>query len=192
MVMLLLTALASILLGTGLPTTATYLIVAILVAPALSNMGVPPLAAHLFVFYFGVISDLTPPTAVSCYVAGGIAGVSGMRVAFAATRIALPALIVPFMFVYQPALLMQGSFIEVLQAGISTLVGVVAVAVALVGHWVGPLRQWEKAGALVAGGLLIVPGLATGAVGLLVLVIVAASAWRRRDAEPNTAPALSR
>jgi len=190
--MLLLTALASILLGTGLPTTATYLIVAILVAPALASMGVSPLAAHLFVFYFGVISDLTPPTAVSCYVAGGIAGVSGMRVAFAATRVALPALIVPFMFIYQPALLLQGSLIEILQAGITTLLGVIAVAVALVGHWVGPLRLWEKGGALVAGALLIVPGLGTGLVGLLLLIVVAASAWRRRDAEPQTAPALSR
>ena len=101
--LLALTAVAAILLGTGLPTTATYLICAILVAPALSKMGVPLLTAHLFVFYFGVVSDLTPPTAVSCYVAGAIAGESGMRVAFSATRVALPALIVPFMFVYSPA-----------------------------------------------------------------------------------------
>jgi TRAP transporter 4TM/12TM fusion protein len=98
-VLLALTALAAILLGTGLPTTATYLICAILVAPALAKMGVPLLTAHLFVFYFGVVSDLTPPTAVSCYVAGSIANVSGMRVAFSATRVALPALIVPIMFV---------------------------------------------------------------------------------------------
>jgi TRAP transporter 4TM/12TM fusion protein len=184
MAMLLLTAVASILLGTGLPTTATYLIVAILVAPALGQMGVPPLAAHLFVFYFGVISDLTPPTAVSCYVAGGIAGVSGMRVSFAATRVALPALIVPFMFVYQPALILQGSFLEVAQAALTTLLGVLAMAVALVGYWVGPLRLSDKTGALIAGALLVVPGLLTDAAGLLLLVIVAVRAWRRREREP--------
>ncbi|MFZ9635728.1 MAG: TRAP transporter permease, partial [Alphaproteobacteria bacterium] len=122
-VLLLLTAVAAILLGTGLPTTATYLIVAILVAPALAKMGVPLLAAHLFVFYFGVISDLTPPTAVSCYVAAGIAGDSGMRVSFAATRIALPALVVPFMFVYSPELLLQGSILDVLMVMLPTLLG---------------------------------------------------------------------
>jgi len=180
MALLVLTAIASILLGTGLPTTATYLIVAILVAPALANMGVPPLAAHLFVFYFGVISDLTPPTAVSCYVAGGIAGVSGMRVSFAATRIALPALIVPFMFVYQPALLLQGELIDILQAGITTMLGVLAIAVALVGYWVAPLRPWEQAGALIAGCLLIVPALLTNVAGLVLLIGLAALAWRRR------------
>src|SRR5439155_5335283 len=123
-----LTALAAILLGTGLPTTATYLICAILVAPALSKMGIPLLSAHLFVFYFGVVSDLTPPTAVSCYVAGGIAGESGMRVAFSASRIALPALIVPFMFVYSPALLLNGTVLEVLAASIPALLGLLAMS----------------------------------------------------------------
>ncbi|MFM7800228.1 MAG: TRAP transporter permease, partial [Planctomycetota bacterium] len=157
-VLLLLTAVAAILLGTGLPTTATYLIVAILVAPALAKMGVPLLAAHLFVFYFGVISDLTPPTAVSCYVAAGIAGDSGMRVSFAATRIALPALVVPFMFVYSPELLLQGSILDVLMVMVPTLLGLLAVSVALIGWLSGPLGPWQRAAALAAGVLLIFPG----------------------------------
>jgi TRAP transporter 4TM/12TM fusion protein len=157
-VLLLLTAVAAILLGTGLPTTATYLIVAILVAPALAKMGVPLLAAHLFVFYFGVISDLTPPTAVSCYVAAGIAGDSGMRVSFAATRIALPALVVPFMFVYSPELLLQGSILDVLMVMVPTLLGLLAVSVALIGWMTGPLAPWQRVAALAAGVLLIFPG----------------------------------
>jgi TRAP transporter 4TM/12TM fusion protein len=163
------TALAAILLGTGLPTTATYLIVAILVAPALAKMGVPPIAAHLFVFYFGVISDLTPPTAVSCYVAGGIAGESGMKVSISATRIALPALIVPFMFVYQPALLLQGEWIDIILATAATLAGILALSAALVGYWRHPLSIVERIAAIVAGVLLIFPDRMVGLAGLAIL-----------------------
>jgi TRAP transporter 4TM/12TM fusion protein len=178
--LLLLTAIAAILLGTGLPTTATYLIVAILVAPALAKMGVPLLTAHLFVFYFGVISDLTPPTAVSCYVAGGIAGESGMRVAFAATRIALPALIVPFMFVYSPGLLLKGSYVDIALATIPTLLGILAMSVALIGYWLGPLRVWERVAAFAAGVLLIFPGWITDGLGLALLIAAGAPSWLAR------------
>jgi TRAP transporter 4TM/12TM fusion protein len=176
-VLLLLTAVAAILLGTGLPTTATYLIVAILVAPALAKMGVPLLAAHLFVFYFGVISDLTPPTAVSCYVAAGIAKESGMRVSFSATRIALPALIVPFMFVYSPELLLQGSFVDIVLVMVPTLIGLLAVSVALIGYLSGPLRPWQRALAFAGGVLLIFPGWETNVAGIALLVAANAQAW---------------
>jgi TRAP transporter 4TM/12TM fusion protein len=181
-VLLLLTALAAILLGTGLPTTATYLICAILVAPALAKMGVPLLTAHLFVFYFGVVSDLTPPTAVSCYVAGGIAGEDGMRVAFSATRVALPALIVPFMFVYSPALMLNGSFLQVLESSVPTLLGLLAMSMALTGYWMAPLRPWERGAALVGGAFMVVPGLVNAGVGLAMMVVVA-FVHRRRRAE---------
>jgi TRAP-type uncharacterized transport system fused permease subunit len=183
--LLVLTAIAAILLGTGLPTTATYLIVAILVAPALAKMGVPLLTAHLFVFYFGVISDLTPPTAVSCYVAAGIANENGMRVSFLATRIALPALIVPFMFVYSPALLLQGDPLDILIAGTTTLAGILAVSIALIGFWTTSLRPWERALALVGGALLIFPGLITDGLGVALLAIVAFSSWRRPNLKPR-------
>lgn len=163
------TALAAILLGTGLPTTATYLIVAIMVAPALIKMGVPPIAAHLFVFYFGVVSDLTPPTAVSCYVAGGIAGESGMKVSVSATRIALPALIVPFMFVYQPALLLQGEWIDIILATAATLAGILAVSAALIGYWRRPMSMIERVAATLAGVLLIFPDRLVGLFGLAIL-----------------------
>ena len=176
-VLLLLTAVAAILLGTGLPTTATYLIVAILVAPALAKMGVPLLAAHLFVFYFGVISDLTPPTAVSCYVAAGIAKDSGMRVSFSATRIALPALIVPFMFVYSPELLLKGSAIDIVLVMVPTLIGLLAVSVALIGYLSGPLRPWQRALAFAGGVLLIFPGWATNVSGIALVILANAQAW---------------
>ena len=181
-VLLMLTALAAILLGTGLPTTATYLICAILVAPALAKMGIPLLTAHLFVFYFGVVSDLTPPTAVSCYVAGSIAGESGMRVAFSATRVALPALIVPFMFIYSPALLLHGSVLEVAATSVPALLGLLAFSVALIGYWMGPLHWWERGVALVAGALMVVPGIATAVTGVALIVVVAIGHLRRQRA----------
>ena len=181
--LLLLTALAAILLGTGLPTTATYLIVAILVAPALAKMGVPLLAAHLFVFYFGVISDLTPPTAVSCYVAAGIAGDSGMRVSFSATRIALPALVVPFMFVYSPELLLQGRPLDIAMVMVPTLLGLLAVSVALIGWLSGPLGPLQRAAAFAAGVLLIFPGWESNvAACVLLFAIWLPSRLRRRGA----------
>lgn len=182
LMLLALTAIAAILLGTGLPTTATYLICAILVAPALAKMGVPLLTAHLFVFYFGVVSDLTPPTAVSCYVAGGIAGESGMRVAFSATRVALPALVVPFMFVYSPALLLNGSVLEVLAASFPALLGLLAMSVALIGYWMAPLHSWERVLALAGGALLVFPGMVTDGIGVALLAVVAVSNSRRRSA----------
>ncbi len=177
--LLILTAIAAILLGTGLPTTATYLIVSILVAPALAKMGVPLLAAHLFVFYFGVISDLTPPTAVSCYVAAGIAGDSGMRVSFSATRIALPALIVPFMFVYSPALLLNGSPLDIALVTVPTLLGILAMSIALIGYFSGPLQMWQRAAAFAAGVLLIFPGWITNLAGIALLLAANAKAWLR-------------
>jgi TRAP transporter 4TM/12TM fusion protein len=182
LMLLALTALAAILLGTGLPTTATYLICAILVAPALAKMGVPLLTAHLFVFYFGVASDLTPPTAVSCYVAGAIAGESGMRVAFSATRVALPALIVPFMFVYSPALLLKGSVLDVLAASVPALLGLLSMSVALIGYWIGPLRPWERIMALVGGALLVFPGSISDGIGVALMVVIAITSSRRRRA----------
>jgi TRAP-type uncharacterized transport system fused permease subunit len=148
----------------------------------LDKMGVPLLTAHLFVFYFGVVSDLTPPTAVSCYVAGGIAGESGMRVAFSATRVALPALIVPFMFVYSPALILNGSVLQILVASVPALLGLLALSIALIGYWMGPLRLWERGASLLAGVLMVVPGLVNAALGVAVMAVVAFAHWRRRTA----------
>jgi TRAP-type uncharacterized transport system fused permease subunit len=130
----------------------------------------------------GVVSDLTPPTAVSCYVAGGIAGESGMRVAFSATRVALPALIVPFMFVYSPALLLNGSVLEVLTASVPALLGLLAMSLALIGYWMAPLQLWERVLALAGGALLVFPGMITDAIGIALLAVVAVTNSRRRPA----------
>lgn len=164
--LLVLTMVASIVLGTGLPTTATYLILAVLAAPALVSLGVKPLVAHLFVFYFGVIADLTPPTALSCYVAAGIAGTSGMRTAFVSTRLAFVGFLMPFMFVYHPPLLLEGSWLEVVHAALTGLVGVFGFAAALSGFSWGTLGPIRRLAAGLGGVCLITPGLVTDLVGL--------------------------
>ena len=96
-----------------------------------------------------------------------------MRVAFSATRVALPALIVPFMFVYSPALLLNGSVLQVIEASVPALLGLLAMSVALLGYWMGPLRMWERCAALAAGVLMVVPGLVNAGIGVAVMAIVA-------------------
>jgi TRAP-type uncharacterized transport system fused permease subunit len=105
-----------------------------------------------------------------------------MRVAFSASRVALPALIVPFMFVYSPALLLKGSALDVIVAGVPALLGLLSTSVALIGYWIGPLRLWERALALVAGALLVFPGMVSDGIGIALMVIVAISSSRRRRA----------
>lgn len=164
--LLILTMVASIVLGTGLPTTATYLILAVLAAPALIALGVKPLVAHLFVFYFGVIADLTPPTALSCYVAAGIAGASGMKTSLLSTRLAFVGFLMPFMFVYNPPLLLEGSWVEVGVAAVSGLVGVWGFAAALSGYCWGTLGGARRLAAAVGGVCMITPGLVTDLLGV--------------------------
>ena len=110
---LLLTAMGSIILGMGLPTTAAYVVLAALGAPALIQLGVPILAAHLFIFYFGCISNVTPPVSLAAYAASGIAGSPPLKTAWTAMVLAFAGFLVPFMFVYGPALLLMGSVVEI-------------------------------------------------------------------------------
>jgi TRAP-type uncharacterized transport system fused permease subunit len=102
-------AFACTIVGSGIPTTATYIILAAIAAPALILMGVPALAAHLFIFYFGVIADVTPPDALAAYAAAGIARTDPLKTGFTATRLALAGILVPFVFVYSPTILLQGA-----------------------------------------------------------------------------------
>jgi TRAP transporter 4TM/12TM fusion protein len=163
---LLLTALGSIVLGMGLPTTAAYVVLAALGAPALVQLGVPLLAAHLFIFYFGCISNVTPPVALAAYAAGGIAGAPPARTAMTAMMLAVAGFIVPFMFVYGPPLLLIGSAPQIASAVTTALVGVIGLAAATIGFARRPLRAWERLAMATAACLLIFPGLVTDVLGL--------------------------
>lgn len=142
---LLMTAVACIILGMGLPSIPAYIIVATMAAPALVQLDVAPLAAHLFVFYFGLFANITPPVALAAFAAAGLSGGSPMRTGFLAMRLALGGLIVPFVFVYQPELLMlDGSAADTIRAAVILLVGVTLLAVAAEGHLFVPLPIWLR------------------------------------------------
>ncbi len=169
---LVLTALGSIVLGMGLPTTAAYVVLAALGAPALVQLGVSLLQAHLFIFYFGCISNVTPPVSLAAFAAAGIAGSPPIRTAVVAALLAGAGFIVPFMFVYGPELLMDGSFVAVTQATVTALIGVTALAAAAVGFARRRLVWWERLVAFAAALLLVYPSLMTDGAGLLAFSVV--------------------
>lgn len=169
---LVLTAMGSIILGMGLPTTAAYVVLAALGAPALVQLGVPLLAAHLFIFYFGCISNVTPPVSLAAFAAAGIAGSPALKTATAAAILAGAGFLVPFMFVYGPELLLIGTPGEIGLAFVTGLLGVISLASAGMGYARRPLRGWERGVAAVAAITLVLPDLLTDAVGLTGMVFI--------------------
>jgi TRAP transporter 4TM/12TM fusion protein len=168
-----LTMIAALVLGTGLPTSATYIITSIMAAPALVQLGIPTLVAHMFVFYFGILADLTPPTAISTYATSSIAGADVWRTQWTAMMLALSGFIIPFSFAYDPALLMQGA--TVMQVALRTLaatLGILMLAAGLIGYLRAPARPWERAVLLAGAFLLIFPGLWSDLAGLACVVVV--------------------
>jgi TRAP transporter 4TM/12TM fusion protein len=171
-VLLLLTMVASIILGMGVPPVAAYIVLAILVVPALIKLGVYPLAAHLFVFYFATIAGITPPMAPDAFVAAGIAQASMMRTAFTACRLALVVFIIPFMFVYNNALLLVGSVGEILGVCLTALFGVLALACGAQNYLAGRLPFLMRLFLFIGGGCLIFPGLLTDLIGLAIIALI--------------------
>jgi len=171
-VLLVLTMVVCLIMGMGVPTTAAYLVLAILVAPALTGMGLVPKAAHLFIFYFGIISAVTPPVALAAYAGAGIAKCSPSKCGFAAFRLAISGFILPYMFVYNNELLLMGVWYEVLLSVVTSILGVYCLAGVVEGvvfRWRIPV--WERVLLLAAAFTLIKPGLMTDAVGLALLAL---------------------
>ena len=166
---LLFTMIASIILGMGLPTTAAYLILATVVAPALVKFGVPMLTAHFFVFYYGCISTITPPVALASYVAGGIAGADVNKVGWTAASYATTSFVLPFAFVFGPGLLMQGEVLANMLAVITGFIGVGAVAAGVVGCVLTPLSWRDRVLAIAAGLCLLVQFWPSAIIGCLLL-----------------------
>lgn len=180
---LVLAMVACLILGMGLPTTANYIVTATIIAPALVKMGVAPIAAHFFVFYFGIMADVTPPVCLAAFTGAGIAGANPTRTGITATTLAISAFILPYMFVYNPQLLLQGvHFFEVVILVFSALVGIVALSGGTMGYLLEEDKIPERI-ILLAGGLcMIYPGLVTDLIGLgsLALVIVMQLMRRKR------------
>ncbi len=141
---LILTMITSLILGMGLPTTASYLICAAVAAPALVQQGISPLGAHMFVFYFACISAITPPVALAAFAGAGIAKAKPMLVALNACKIGISAFIIPYMFIYGPALLGEGSGMTVLTTVVSAIIGVSMLCFSLQRHFFSlPLKIWR-------------------------------------------------
>ena len=155
--LLAITALICIVLGMGMPTTAIYLLVALLAAPPLIKLGVHPIAAHMYVLYFGIVSLITPPVAVAAFVAANLAGSKPMETAFTAVRIGWTALVVPVIFVISPALIMQGVAIEILLAVLSVTAGVWLGTVAFMAYFTRPLGGLVRIGFVLSAIALLIP-----------------------------------
>jgi len=169
---LILTMITGIILGMGLPTTAAYIVQASLLIPALIKLGVPVIAAHLFVFYFAILSAITPPVAMAVYAAAGISGSNVWQTGLQAVRMGATGFIVPFMFVYGPSLLLMGNWLEIIMAIISASVGVILLSAGLMGWFVGETRLWQRGLLVLSAILLIKPGLTTDLVGAGIALIV--------------------
>ncbi len=180
----------AILLGMGMPTTAAYAVAASVVAPGLIKLGISPLVAHMFVFYYAVISAITPPVALAAYAGAAIAGSDPMRTSVTSFKYGMAAFLVPFMFFYSPALLLQGGdWLRIAHYAGTALVGVYLLAGGLQQWFLGPLRLLPRLLLLTAAVLLVAGGLITDLIGLGLAAVVVGwqVAQRRRSARLGTA-----
>ena len=169
LVALILTAVAGILLGMGLPTTPAYIVQAALLAPALVNLGVPREAAHLFVFYFAILSVITPPVAISLYAANGLSGAGLWESGIAAIKLAATGYIIPFMFVFGPSLLLIGYWGNVAWSVLTAVLGVICLASSLHGYLLLPINVYFRSILFCSAIALMRPGIESDLVGLLLL-----------------------
>ncbi len=182
---LVLTALAGIVLGMGMPTTPAYIMMVALLVPALIKLGAPTPAAHMFAFYFAILSAITPPVALAVYAAASLAKSDLWATGWAAVRVGAAGFIVPFMFVYEPALIMINGWAQLhvsLLAMVSAVIGCLCLAAGLHGYLLAPARPWERAVLVCAALLLIAPELISSLVGLGLLGLVMAVQLPRRRA----------
>jgi TRAP-type uncharacterized transport system fused permease subunit len=196
LLLLILTALVSIILGMGMPTTAVYVLLAVLVAPGLSKLGIVPIAAHLFIFYFGMLSMITPPVCLASYAAASIGKTDPIKTGWEAMRLCALAYVVPFLFVFSPSLLLIGHWYEVTLSVGTAVIGSILLGVGLVGYLfraIGPVRRVLFF--LAATGLLI-PIVPSGrfaaltwtanAFGAALAAVMVATEWLARSAQTRT------
>jgi len=182
---LVMTGLVCILLGCGIPTTANYLIMVTVAAPTLVLLGVEPLVAHFFVFYYGVLADITPPVALAAYAAAGMAGSDPFKTGNTAFRLGLAKALVPFVFVFSPSLLLVAkgfTWYDFVVTFVGCVAGITMLAAALSKFLWRELQRWEQAVLAVGALLLVAPGLVSGLIGLAVAAPVVLRQWAGRSA----------
>ncbi len=173
---LFLTMLACIVLGMGVPTTANYIIMATTTAPILMSMGIAPLAAHMFVFYFGIVADITPPVALAAYAGSAIAGSNPLKTGVNATRLAITAFIIPYIFAINPQMLLvcegyKPEFFFVCQIIFTSIIGIFAISVFLENYFIRKNKIWESILFGVGGLLVIIPELTTDIIGIVCVAL---------------------
>jgi TRAP transporter 4TM/12TM fusion protein len=186
---LLITMVAGIVLGMGMPTTPAYIMQAALLVPAIIKLGVAPLAAHMFAFYFSCLSAVTPPVALAVYAAASIGGARLWSSGLQAVKFAAAGFIVPFFFIYNRALLFDGPWSEILRAVVTGSIGVVALAAAMEAYFLRPANWFERLLFLTAAFMLIDPGLSTDVIGLGILAAGLGIQWLRNGREARAAGA---
>ncbi|MCM3488037.1 TRAP transporter permease [Alkalihalophilus marmarensis] len=189
---LIFTMIACIVLGMGLPSIPTYIITATMAAPALISYGIEPLVAHLFVFYFGLFANITPPVALAAFAAAGISGGDQMRTGFVSMKLAIAGFIVPFMFVYNDSLLLiNTTFAEGAAVTVTAILGVVMLGTAAEGYLFRSIH-WVLRIVLFAGAILFMnPNMVQDIIGLGIILVVVLWQWRKSKNTPETAPGLS-
>ena len=174
------TMITSLILGMGVPTTANYVITSTIAAPALVQMDVPVLAAHMFAFYFGIVADVTPPVALAAYAGAGIAGANPMRCGVIAAKLAIAAFIVPYIFVLAPELLMiNATTLTIAYSALTAIIGMWGVSMAMIGFCQNALNSLQRVLFMAGGICMIIPGHITDLVG--VVCLIAAFMWQRTN-----------
>ncbi|RYG73031.1 TRAP transporter permease [Lentibacillus lipolyticus] len=180
---LLFTMFACILLGMGLPTTANYVVTATVAAPALINeFGIAPIAAHMFVFYFGIVADITPPVCLAAYAGAGIARANPFKSGVTAVKLAIAAFIIPYIIIYNPILvLVDVTPLNLVLAIVTAIIGMLGVSSAMIGYLARTSKIWERLVLFIGGLLLILPELTTNAIGLVLIIAVWAVQKRQNN-----------
>ena len=189
---LFMTGIVCILMGCGIPTTANYIIMVTVAAPTLVQLGVEPLVAHFFVFYYGVLADITPPVALAAYAAAGMAGSDPFKTGNMAFRLGLAKALVPFVFVFSPSLLLVAkgfTWADFAVTFIGCVFGIVALAAALSGYLMAEMKRWERVLCTVGALCLIAPGLKISLLGLLLMLPVLIHQWTTRRSLKGLNPA---
>src|SRR5699024_3339413 len=183
------TMIACIVLGMGLPTTANYVVTATIAAPILINgFDLAPIAVHMFVFYFGIVADITPPVCLAAYAGAGIAGANPFKSGVTAVKLAIAAFIVPYILVYNPILVMHDvTAVPLILAVITVILGMAAVSSSMIGFYIRVSRKLERIVLFAAGICLIIPDLVISITGLALLGVV----WllQRQRSDDNDQPA---
>jgi len=180
---LIFTMITSLILGMGVPTTANYIITSTIAAPALIQLGVHPLAAHMFVFYFGIVADITPPVALAAYAGAGIAKSNPFWTGVTSTKLAIGAFLTPYIFVYNTSMLWIGTtWYGMIQTLITSCAGMTAIGAAMIGFFVAPMNWFERILFVIGGLLLVDPGTVTDIMGLVLLTGCIAYQYRKKRA----------